>query len=317
MKLGILFPVDEKTPRLVWVECERFLGHDDVDDFEFPKTSHLFGEEPTVLEMLKFRENIRRGFVLDHTILVQYQYALRIDGSEPNQSIIEVTKGRLGHNWRGSVVILRRPGRAMDLGFHEDIRLADFRHVVDYFLTYKRNPMILNERSQMPPNFMVKGVKISCYGDREVLGCKPFEAVEVPRDHEIFQSPKRVNQISALLGLPLLTRKLLFAPEWKDKRDMSKSPYENFQATFLHMGTDPNSPSWGLAPMEWQNGVGSVLVVRQDGNDITPREVEALCNYCQKKLQPLFELSHDSNQRVLDLLDHLTQEKFTAFLDKF
>lgn len=41
--------------------------------------------------------------------------------------------------------------------------------------------------------------------------------------------------------------------------------------------------------MHWQDGVGSVLVVRSDGRDVTTQQVEALSRFCQFKMQPLFE----------------------------
>ena len=74
---------------------------------------------------------------------------------------------------------------------------------------------------------------------------------------------------------------------WKDKWD--DCPYENVPATFLHLEPDPDKDSWGWAPMYWQNGVGSVLVVRSDGRDVTAQQVEALSRFCQFKMQPLFE----------------------------
>ena len=41
--------------------------------------------------------------------------------------------------------------------------------------------------------------------------------------------------------------------------------------------------------MHWQDGVGSVLVVRSDGRDVTTHQAEALSRFCQFKMQPLFE----------------------------
>ena len=41
--------------------------------------------------------------------------------------------------------------------------------------------------------------------------------------------------------------------------------------------------------MPWQNEVGNVLVVHSDGQDIITQQVEALCEFYQLKMQPLFE----------------------------
>lgn len=40
--------------------------------------------------------------------------------------------------------------------------------------------------------------------------------------------------------------------------------------------------------MQWQNDVGSVLVVRQDMKPLHPLHVEALCKYCRHDIAPLF-----------------------------
>lgn len=44
---------------------------------------------------------------------------------------------------------------------------------------------------------------------------------------------------------------------------------------------------WGWASQQWQNNVGSTIVVRQDGKPLLPRHVEALCNYCRYEIRPL------------------------------
>lgn len=39
--------------------------------------------------------------------------------------------------------------------------------------------------------------------------------------------------------------------------------------------------------MQWQNGVGSTIFVRQDKKPLSPLHVEALCKYCRYEICPL------------------------------
>ena len=67
-------------------------------------------------------------------------------------------------------------------------------------------------------------------------------------------------------------------PAWKD--DDVTGRYVNQAATFLMRCVDPAQRyGWALAPMSWQDWVGSVVVVRADGKDITPQQVKAMSHY--------------------------------------
>jgi len=111
--------------------------------------------------------------------------------------------------------------------------------------------------------------------------------VEVPRDHPIFTNTTASSRISDQIELPVLTRKYPANKPWANN-----TGYQNNQpATFLHMNTDPDRLTtgwWGMPPMKWDKDVGSVLVVRADGKDLSPRQCEALCDFCQFKMQPMF-----------------------------
>ena len=43
------------------------------------------------------------------------------------------------HDWRGPIVVMRQSGTATDPLFYKDIKAADLRVVVDYFVTYGRD----------------------------------------------------------------------------------------------------------------------------------------------------------------------------------
>ena len=99
-----------------------------------------------------------------------------------------------------------------------------------------------------------------------------------------------------------------------------RAAYTNVVATFLHLDAAPSSPSWGWAPMMWQDSVGSVIVVRTGGEvDVSPRQVEALCQFCLRML-PFFEDSSGAGlveRTKEEVLGMLTLKNFMAFFDKF
>lgn len=45
---------------------------------------------------------------------------------------------------------------------------------------------------------------------------------------------------------------------------------------------------WGWASQQWQNSVGSAIVVCQDKKPLSPIHVEALCGYCSREILLLF-----------------------------
>lgn len=60
----------------------------------------------------------------------------------------------------------------------------------------------------------------------------------------------------------------------------------NQPITSLQVNTNFEDSKWGLAPPEWQNWVGSVLIVRRDRKEVTPREVQMLAEYSQFAIGP-------------------------------
>jgi len=52
---------------------------------------------------------------------------------------------------------------------------------------------------------------------------------------------------------------------------------------------NPAEEGFGYAPYEWQLSVHNCLVVRVDGEDITPYQVEALSHFTQHHLAEAFE----------------------------
>jgi hypothetical protein len=173
----------------------------------------------------------------------------------------------------------------------QDVSLADLRIAVDYFTSYLDDTVIPRQDNMPLPSTHAAGVLITCRGEQHTLGWDEFVAVAVPRGDMVFLSSHDRPSIPRRLGIPLLTRKhpLERPPE---EYSGQRNKLENINATWLHLDcrTHRNTGEmWGLAPFQWQSNVGNVVVVREDGQDITPRQVEALCIYSQREMGPMFE----------------------------
>lgn len=170
----------------------------------------------------------------------------------------------------------------------------------------------------MASNGQTKGVRINCEGDKKTFSSKPFVEVAVPQDHPAFMQPTAIS-VSEPLGFPLLAQKYPPNRAWEDT-DMVPSPYQNVAATFLHLEMHTESAHWEWAPLQWQDDVGSVLLVRKDGKDLTPHQVEALCCYCQFEFSPAYEEASETDFEYTtkdDLRKLLTWESFAKFFENF
>jgi hypothetical protein len=141
---------------------------------------------------------------------------------------------------------------------------------------------------------MRKGVKILCHGDLVLEKQKQNQSptthkdgqcveVTIPADHPIYLTTPTSISTTMHLPLLLLTRPLI--PIWSASPTASQNP----SAAALSLNADPNSPDWGIAPQKWTKDVGSVLVVRQDGKDLTAFQVWALVDFCESYLKPEME----------------------------
>lgn len=162
----------------------------------------------------------------------------------------------------------------------------------------------------------MKGVRISCEADRAVLGADKYISVGVAESHTIFAYPDMIA-ISKLIELPILLRKCAADEAWKDD---PKASYSNQAATFFKLDLDPKSKFFGWAPLQWQDQVGSVLAMRADRKTLCPHHMEALCYFCQFKMQPLIEdsIGLGTVERTREfILGQMTKAKFEKFFDYY
>jgi hypothetical protein len=296
---AILFPVDNGKPKVIWLHCE---WHEDDDDDEYGSKYQSPALEPFLGKNafprhapIQYNPVLKRQ--LSDTIYISHRDTFLIDGSRANKSVAAVTATKAGkfHDWRGPIIAYGKAGLGIDPTACRDLDMNDFRHIADYFLSYNYEPAPATQQST---EIKVKGVKINCHGDRVMVGKPHFEAVEVASTDPIFTEHDS-SDIMNRIGLPIFTRRCPPNPRWAhddhNKIFKGSSPFNNQDATFLHLCCDPKTKfdpqigtmGWGWASQKWQNSVGSVIVVRQDKKPILPLHVEALCNYCRYEIRPL------------------------------
>jgi hypothetical protein len=176
--------------------------------------------------------------------------------------------------------------------------MVDFRHVIDYFLSYAYTPPKAQASVEC-----VKGVRINCLGDMKMLKRLQFEEIELPLTDAIF-TKHDTSDIAKWIGISILTQRYPPDPKWANSKDAmfeGMSPCNNQDTTFLHQCCDPGakfnistgSLGWGLCSVPSQEVV-SAIVVRKDKKTLLPMQMEALAGYCRNEIQPL--LGHSTGE---------------------
>lgn len=331
--LGFLFPVDSGIPKVVWVKAafEKRLCLRYPDFTELLQSDNFEGK--------CFERNELKNFDIDHTLTLHYRSVFLLDGSKSNICVIKTTKGApLFTSWRGPLVFLSQCENSEDSEIMEyiDIRAADLRVAVDSFIDPRSDNQRWADAKMMgktiDPYFRnklnltwidtVEGVKIKCKGDLKTYGGDVYVSVNVPVDHAIFKSAFSPN-IPKLLGVEILVKKLPFDPDWIDGPN---NGIENIPVAVLHMNADTKDDYWGTVPTHLQFDIGNVIIVRADRKPLTPKQVEALCRYCQDKLENVMsdcipeqgcDLEEKIEIREQILNQYLTKDAFRKFFEEF
>ncbi len=298
---AIFFPVNDGKPKFIWLYC-KWCGEDEDDGrYQSPVVDPFLGPDAFPKHTPVQYNPVLKRTLLD-TINVCYRDTFLIDGSQASKSIAGITATKSGqfHDWRGPIVAYGVVGSDLDSGRCKDLDMNDFRHAADYFLSYNYQPAPANPKSA---DVKIKGVRINCLGDQIKLHKPHFEAIEVSSNDLIF-TDHDTSDITNRIGLPIFTLRLPPDSRWAHDEDNKifkhKSPFNNQDATFLHLCCDPIAEfdprsgvmGWGFASMQWQNSVGSVLVVRQDKKPLSLLHMEALCNYCRYEASPIIAHSN-------------------------
>jgi hypothetical protein len=297
-KLAIFFPETKTKPVLTWVPCHRKTSSEYETfgvkvEFETANLSFLLGNDDPFQGRLHIEYNAKRDKRLGsglavwsakkegYSIELMIREAFLKDGSTINRSIMQSVKtsGTVHHRWCGPIVAMRETCDQ----FYEDITLADFRHIVDYVVTYNTFEVkeISDPQSTIRTNGAIRGVKICCYGEIKLHGTEPYVQVEVPFVHPIRNREGDISPISKLLGRPLRLWKFpdienwINPPGWNHNMGADSNP----ESAYLMIGADPRKQSWGWAPLYWNNEIGNVLAVYDDGSDLSVDELRLVCHF--------------------------------------
>lgn len=124
----------------MWVEVkEQFEDYEDGFLWDLPFLEKYLGRSFGALERMEFERNLVRKRDLPKVIEVWMRDNFLNDGSRPNRSIKNATKGAARHDWRGPLVVLKYVGLGgmyAGNGKYTDMDLRDFRDTADCFLTY-------------------------------------------------------------------------------------------------------------------------------------------------------------------------------------
>lgn len=188
-----------------------------------------------------------------------------------------------------------------------DISLADFRHALDWFSTYFDTTV-----RETPSGGSVLAVKISHPMEQSLHGRDLLTSVDISCN---FPSTSDVSPISQALGLPLRVCQL----EHHDLERATESVYgatekswTNRFARVLMTDIDLESDNWGMT----RQGLdldGSVLLLREDREDLKLAWAKRLSCYCLEVLKPLFERAISGEISRQDVLDEITFQKYIAW----
>lgn len=307
---GIIFPQDQPKPQLAWLHCPWREDEDDGVRWQHADLEAFLGPDSgPAINMLWTDAILQRR--LPDPIDLCYRDAFLIDGSTKNKSVAKATASFAGlsHDWRGPIVAVGKKGEGIDPLHCRDLDMADFRYIVDHLIAYNRWSLDTEASKLTYARKVVKGVRINCLGDCQAFGKPHYEAVDVSSTDPIFTGIQRdTSDIADRIRLPIFTRRIPFHLRWANEtraQDFGgQSPSNNQDATFLHLCSDPKAdgypvaPGWSWAGWQWQQYVGSVLVVRRDMKPLTPMDAEALCTYCPHEVRPL--MAHSMGEYAPD-----------------
>lgn len=280
------------------------------------------------IEEIKFRRRrLGRGFAAwadandGYCVTLVYRHNYLNDGSIPNRSIAASVKssGTPPRAYCGPMTAHRTfPNETIG-----DITLADFRHLIDHFLANGKEtthwpgidpspppspPFALApppapaptaaptaaptpktaEKPSPPPlsqERTIRGGKIFCNGERKLNGRNQFARFDFTLSKRASLGKGHVSPISKRLGMPLI---LWQDPDTRYTNGPTGSCDCTF-ATFLMLNIDSASQDWAWAPAYWQTRVGSVLVLREDGEDLNLEHLAMMAYFCQRTMQNRLE----------------------------
>lgn len=316
--LGILFPCEAVNPKLVEIEYnskvtekrEAMILDPDLGlGLTKPERNPLtYGNS--------IDRNLIRHFDLHNPLILLHDDNEDENHAKINQSILRMLDGerdKAPWQFRGPVLLLRKPGLDAVSGNTdiEDINLADFRHAVDVMLAVANPELRRFVTADLTPGIKSPGVIINCTGSMQA-GAPRFEVAAIPVGHpSVMQAPRALMQVAARLGIILGIHML---PTVEDPDEIIR---HNRTATVLLADWKTKGDDFGKPWPVFRHPLGDMLVVRPDEGIIDPRLLDALWQYTEEKLVPLY-LQQDRGPKLEKRVAlYLQRTVFDNWFDKY
>jgi hypothetical protein len=173
----------------------------------------------------------------------------------------------------------------------------------------------------------INGVEITCRADNQHIACEKFLAVETPPFHPIFDNQyTKPTELTKLIDLPLLVHNV-YHMAWKGEY-MNQVDITNLEVECLYISVEVCKDTWGIKGLGSPSAImGRYLVRREDEEDITPHQVEAIVAFFRTEIYPkmssergrligkLKEKKREAKEKFLE--DYFARAKFEEFFVKY
>jgi MYND finger len=208
---AILFPGGKEKPRFVWwPDNHNFMMIQTLDMDGHTRRFGSVGCQFSPLDLMEtytVSRNLIQNRKLDRAILV-CRTRLQGGGRDPNQRILEMTRGSASFIWMAATIAFRLdslcpPGNPSR--YFEDIGVDDLRHLADFFtIAHRAEPEIIY-KSIGDIGQKALGVRVRCQADMDQDATAKFKAVKISLKDMVFK--QAASGITNLLGLPIQVRK--------------------------------------------------------------------------------------------------------------
>ncbi|KAF2229165.1 hypothetical protein EV356DRAFT_539743 [Viridothelium virens] len=158
---------------------------------------------------------------------------------------------------------------------HGDVTLSDFRHGIDFLLIYGKEEKLYPAGDNSRTGTSL-GIRVSRAAGTHDPPLYRLESTRVPFDNLVFREP--VAPVSALFEFPLQARTIY------DDRVPPIRPLTHSPVAFLYCNVDAESAAFGSLIETFSSYGDDVLVVREDGEDLDPMSLAALCTFAKDQL---------------------------------
>lgn len=301
--LAIWFPRDTARPRLIWTPI-----YSSEPGFHYPYFDPYLGPNNGVLFTIPFDVNKRRGLGLSHWLTVWYRDYDTVTNKSVFTSVEACHGMTVPYNMVGDYVVTSGQRGAYTGSLNHDfvdMTLADFRHALDWFSTYFDTTI-----REIPSGGSLLAVRISSPREQTIYGRELFSSVAVDRE---FPSTSDISYITETLGFRIRVCGLNPGDfERTVQVDDEGKRWTNPYAQALMREIDLESDDWGKTPYMW-DADNSILLLRENGEDMDLELAKAICGYCLEVLEPLFERALAREISRQDVLQEITPMKLRAW----